>query len=168
MSDDLATAMLQRLQGHWLCEDATRAMLIMVADPGVVEVTVWRRVDQHMHLERCPARWHPPKPDASASRNARQRIGYLQVEVGTPSLGTTYDLMPAMRNGDPSTFGGFEWIPLAPDTARADVRLFPEGGASYYEAVLGYYDDTVEAEREADEWMQPLSTWLPVQSEPIA
>lgn len=147
--------------GLWLSEDGTRAMRI-TATADAVEVSVWPCGDPAaLHLDRRPAQWRPPKPDATSSRHARDRLGYLQVEVGEPGLGSTYDLMVATHNDDPSAFGGFHWRPIAADTTRDAVRLFPEGGASYYEAVLGYYDDVVEAIRDADAWMQPLSTWFP-------
>lgn len=147
--------------GFWLSEDGTRAMWI-TATGDAVEVSVWRRGDPApLYLDRRPARWRPPKPDAASSSYARDRLGYLQVEVGEPGLGSTYDLMVATRNEDPSAFGGFHWRPITADTSREEVRIFPEGGASYYEAVLGYYDDFVEAIRDADSWMQPLSTWCP-------
>lgn len=147
--------------GLWLSEDGTRAMRI-TATADAVEVSVWRRGDPAaLHLDRRPAEWRPPKPEAASSRYARERLGYLQVEVDEPGLGSTYDLMVATHNADPSTFGGFKWRPIAADTSRDEVRIFPEGGASYYEAVLGYHDDFVEAIRDADAWMQPLSTWCP-------
>lgn len=147
--------------GLWLSEDGTRAMRI-TATPDAVQVSVWRCADlAALHLDQRPAKWHPPRSDVATSANARDRLGCLQVEVGEPGLGSTYDLMIATRNMDPSAFGGFDWRPIRADTSRDDVRLFPEGGASYYEAVLGYYDDVVEAIRDADSWMQPLSTWCP-------
>ena len=156
-----STALPAVCLGLWLSEDGTRAMRI-TATPDGVRVSVWRCADRAaLHLDQRPAKWHPPKPDAATSAHARDRVGYLQVEVGHPGLGSTYDLMVTTRNLDPSTFGGFDWRPIMADTPRAEVRLFPEGGASYYEAVLGYYDDVVEAIRDADDWMQPLSTWLP-------
>ncbi len=147
--------------GDWRSEDGTRHMRI--SDPGDgPRVTVWSCSEAKIvHLDDRPAKWHPPEPTAAASPNARQRLGYLQVEVGDPGLGSTYDLMAATGSTEPTAFGGFHWRPLAPETSRSDVRLFPEGGASYFEAVLGYYDDAVEAMREADAWMQPLSTWQP-------
>ena len=147
--------------GLWLSEDGTRAMRI-TATPDPVQVSVWRCADlAALHLDQRPAKWNAPKPEAASSASARDRLGYLQVEVGEPGLGSTYDLMVATRNTAPSAFGGFDWRPITADTPRDEVRLFPEGGASYYEAVLGYYDDVVEAIREADAWMQPLSTWCP-------
>ena len=120
------------------------------------------------HLVDRPARWHPPSPAAAGSADARLRLGFLQAEVGTPGLGSTYDLMVATRNHDPAAFAGFDWRPVAAGARRDDVRLFPQGGASYIEAVLGYWDDSVEAIRDADRWMQPLSTWRPASGDEAA
>ena len=148
--------------GLWITEDGTRAMRIDRGPDGTARVSVWGRTKPPVaHLVDRPAGWHAPLDSAAGSRHARERLGYLQVEVGDPGLGSTYDLMLATRNTDPAANGGFDWGPVASDTERCDVRLFPEGGASYWEAVLGYYDDVVEAIRDADGWMQPLSTWRP-------
>lgn len=147
--------------GAWASEDGALSMHILVGPDGV-RVTVSRRGEPAVvHLDRRPATWHPPRPEAATSANARHRLGYLQVEVGQPGLGSTYDLMVGTHNEDATTFGGYTWRPVAHDTPRDRVRLFPEGGASYWEAVLGYYDDFVESIREADAWMRPLSTWCP-------
>lgn len=151
----------EALFGLWVTEDQTRAMRITRDGEGVTRVTVWRLRDQHAHLSDRPAKWHAPIASAATSSNAKERLGYLQAEVGDPGLGSTYDLMPATRNTDPAAFGGFDWKPIPEDVSREDVRLFPQGGASYMEAVLGYWDDVVEEIRDGDRWMQPLSTWLP-------
>lgn len=151
--------------GAWRSEDGSRAMHIVATtdDDGreAIAVSVWRVADGGALMTRRPGKWRAPRVGAEASAYARERLGFVQVEVGLPGLGTTYDLMVARANPEPGTRGGYQWIRLAPETARADVRLFPEAGASYYEAVLGYWDDYVETLRDADAWMQPLSTWLP-------
>jgi len=150
--------------GLWITEDGTRAMRVSRAGESF-EVSVWRRAGRALHLARRPAKWHPPLPGAAASANAKERLGYLQVEVDAPGLGSTYDLMVATRNRDGAAFGGFDWRPVPPETPRDAVRLFPQGGASYYEAVLGYHDEVVETIRAGDRWMQPLSTWRPATDE---
>lgn len=136
-------------------------MRISAAPEGGLRVSVWRRSDLAPHLVDRPASWHPPVAAAASSPNAKERIGYLQVEVGDPGLGTTYDLMVACRNADPAASGGFAWGAVPEGAARESVRMFPQGGASYFEAVLGYHDDFVEDLRAQDAWMQPLSTWRP-------
>jgi hypothetical protein len=152
--------------GLWLSEDGTRALQIAREGDAVI-VTVWRRADGLQHLALRPATWHAPDPSASASPDAKRRLGYLQVEVDTPGLGSTYDLMLACRNADPSQYGGFDWRPAPPEFPREHARLFPQGGASYYEAVLGAWDDFVEPIRSADRWMEPLSTWRPATAEEV-
>lgn len=130
-----------------------------------LQTGMWTCQPHRVHIDALPARWRPPVASAAASSWARDRVGYLEVELGAPGLGSTYALMVATRNVDPGAGGGFEWGAITSETPRADVRIFPEGGASYYEAILGYWDDFVEAIRDADSWMQPLSTWLPVEDD---
>lgn len=144
--------------GLWITEDHTRALRVDRAPDGAVRVSVWRRRDLAAHLVDRPATWHPPVASAARSADAKSRVGFLQVEVGDPGLGTTYDLMVACPAAHDS---GFAWGPLTDGVARDAVRIFPQGGASYYEAVLGAWDDVVEDLRAADAWMQPLSTWRP-------
>lgn len=151
--------------GLWVTEDGTREMRISRGTDGLARVSVWARDPHREHIADRPARWHPPVVSAASSQSARERIGYLDAELGDPGLGSTYSLMLATANEDPSACGGFVWGAVTGDTPRHAVRMFPEGGASYYEAVLGYWDDFVEAIREGDRWMQPLSTWLPVEDD---
>lgn len=122
-------------------------MRISAAPEGGLRVSVWRRSDLAPHLVDRPASWHPPKAAAASSPNAKERIGYLQVEIGDPGLGTTYDLMVACRNADPAASGGFAWGAVPEGAARESVRMFPQ--------------DFVEDLRAQDAWMQPLSTWRP-------
>lgn len=151
--------------GLWVTADGTRAMRIGGGADGLARVSVWACHPYRELAGDRPARWHPPVAGAKSSRDARQRIGYLEAELGDPGLGSTYSLMLATRNEDPSTCGGLEWGAVTDDTRRAEVRLFPEAGPSYYEAVLGYWDDFVEAIRDGDRWIEPLSTWLPVEDD---
>ncbi len=154
--------------GLWVTEDGTRMMRIGRGPDGLARVSVWSCDPFREHAGERPARWRPPVPSAGSSRSARDRIGYLEAELGEPGLGSTYVLMLATRNADPSACGGFEWGAVTGDTQRAEVRIFPEGGPSYYEAVLGYWDDFVEAIRDGDRWMEPLSTWIPVQDDALS
>lgn len=125
-------------------------------------VSVWARLRGTRFLTDAPAVWHAPKPGAEDSDRARDRLGLLQVETGAPGLGSTYDLMLATaRTGS----GKYDWVRVSEGTPRAALRLFPEGGASYWEAVLGPWDDVVETIRDADGWMQPLATWRPARGE---
>ena len=150
--------------GLWVTEDGTRAMRIAHGADGLASVTVWACNPHRPYASDCAAKWHPPVASARSSRSARERVGYLEADLGLGELGlgSTYVLMVAARNADPSACGGFDWGAVTDDTPRAEVRIFPERSAGYYEAMSGYWDDAAEALRDEDSWMQPLSTWLPV------
>jgi hypothetical protein len=139
-------------------------MRIERAPGGGVRVSVWRIDTGKMHAKDRPAKWHGPGEASHNSDNARARIGYLQVELGDPGLGSTYDLMLAKRN-EPPALRNYEWGAVAINTPRQQTRIFPQGGASYYEAVLGKWDDLVEEILDQDRWMEPLCSWLPLPDE---
>jgi hypothetical protein len=131
---------------------------------GGVRVSVWRIDTGKMHANNRPAEWHAPVEVSRNSDCARACMGYLQVELGDTGIGSTYDLMLARRNDDDAGAKD-EWVAVTSDTPRAETRIFPQGGASYYEAVLGKWDDFVEDIRDNDRWMEPLSTWFPLPDE---
>lgn len=141
-----------------------------------LEVTFWQLAGDEAHGATgprvlrggLPAAWRPPRPRAETSEWARERLGYVQVELGAPSVGMTLDLLVATANhdGEGGLHGLWRWRRLDQATSRADTRLFPELGASYHEAVLGVWDDVVAAERAENAWVHPLETWLPVDGPP--
>ncbi|MBT3219438.1 MAG: hypothetical protein HN348_10130 [Proteobacteria bacterium] len=147
------------LLGYWVAEDGCKSVLIEHGKKGWFEVTVFEGLGPATHVEDRPAEWNPCKPEASASDNARKRLDSLVAEMGQKYLGTTYRLMFARQNPDPESHGGFNWIAIDESTAIEDVRIFPQGGASYWEAVLGYYDDFVEELNSFDDWMMPLTSY---------
>ena len=147
------------LLGFWVAEDASKSLRVAREGEGELRVSVWRGLGPEAHIEARPTRWHPPSLAHAESANARRRLGYLQVELGAPGLGTTYDLLVGWPSPAET---GYQWIAAPPDAERADLRLFPEGGASFHEAVLGVWDDFVEDEREREQgWLEPLSTYRP-------
>jgi hypothetical protein len=142
-------------------------MLIERGSDGGVRVSVWSIDTGKMHAKERPGEWRAPVdalPNGHDSHSARVRIGYLQVELGDTGIGSTYDLMLAKRNDDDAG-AHYEWGAVTSDTPRAKTRIFPQGSASYYEAVLGKWDDFVEDIRDDDRWMEPLSTWFPFPDE---
>ncbi|MBT3218463.1 MAG: hypothetical protein HN348_05180 [Proteobacteria bacterium] len=126
---------------------------------GWFKVTVFEGLGPATHVVARPAEWHPCQPEAAASDNARKRLDALVAEMGEKYLGTTYRLMFARSNRDPKSHGGFNWIAIEDSTPIEDVRILPEGGASYWEAVLGAYDDFVEELNSFDDWMMPLTSY---------
>lgn len=144
------------LLGVWASEDGTKTLTIT---PVGEHAHVVVRTPAGEILFEKEATWTPAKDGADQSPSARDRLGYVRLETGDKGLGNTYDLMPG-RN---TTEGKLQWIRLAVDTPRADVRLFPEVGASFFEAVLGMYDDFVEEQTEAEtSWAGEISTYLPI------
>lgn len=149
----------------WVAEDRSKSVRIDRSGDGNLCVTLWRGLAESVLAENLPAEWHPREPDAAMSMSARRRLDYLCVELGQPGVGATYDLMFATENNDPAAFGGFRWRPVDTAADIQGVRLFPELGASFYEAVLGFWDDFIEAQRQADSWVEPLSTYRPATEE---
>lgn len=144
------------LLGAWASEDGTKVLTISSVDD---EAHVLVRAPDKRVLFEKKASWTPPKDGAEQSPSARERLGYLRVETGDEGLGNTYDLMPGRETSE----GKLQWVRLKPDTAQANVRLFPDVGASFYEAVLGMYDDFVEEQTGAEtSWVGELSTYLPL------
>jgi hypothetical protein len=147
------------LLGAWTCTEGRLSLVIERRTPDAIVVTVWLGLGERVLVAARPARYRPRDPDAGSSSSASARLDRLEVELGDVNLGPTYTLLIAGSNDDPSAWGGFAARPLLPKDAPEDVSLFPEAGASYYEAVLGYYDDVAEAEREAYSWRYPLGQY---------
>lgn len=142
------------LLGVWASEDGTKTLAIS----GVEEAQVVVRGPDEAVLFTKKATWTQPKDGAEQSPSARERLGYLRLETGDEGLGNTYDLMP----GRETSGGKLKWVRLRPDTKRENVRLFPEVGASFYEAVG--VDDFAEEQTETETWwVGELSTYLPRQ-----
>ena len=143
----------------WIAEDESKSLRIAAVEEEL-RVTVWKGLGPETHIVDRPAHWKPPDPKRAADSFGRARLGFVQVELGDPGQGTTYDLMLGWPNSDPDAFGGYQWIAAPPDAKLDDLRLFPEGGASFYEAVLGIWDEYVEEMNEAERgWIEPLSTY---------
>ena len=150
---------VRRLLGFWVAEDESKSLQILL-DEGALRVTVWRGLGPELHIEAHAAKWHPPDPERSADRSARARLGYVQVELGEEGHGTTYNLMVGWPNRDPERCGGYQWIAAPPEASADELRLFPEGGPSFFEAVLGVWDEYVEEMNEQERgWIEPLSTY---------
>lgn len=147
------------LLGAWTCTEGRLSLVIARPKPDAITVTVWLGLGERVLADARPARYRPRDPAAGSSPNASARLDRLEVELGDVNLGPTYTLLIAGPNDDPSAWGGFAARPLLPTDAPEDVSLFPEAGASYYEAVLGYYDDVAEAEREVHSWRHPLGCY---------
>lgn len=161
------------LEGRWAAIDgrpqgatpsggAGKTGLILelrVVGPAAAVIDVWGWKGGPVLTRDRPACWHPRTPGEEASRSARQRLDTLVVELEEPGLGPTWDLFVGARVADTSETGGLEWGPLRPDSPVEDVRLFSQVGASFYEAVLGWYDVHVKEERERHAWAQAPATF---------
>jgi hypothetical protein len=90
---------------------------------------------------------------------AQTRLDKLEVELGTPGLGTTLRLMFAVENTDAEK-SPHQWLYVPDDADPAQVRMHPEQGGSYYEAVLGPWDDFVEnLDEDEGGWLRPYSVY---------
>jgi hypothetical protein len=142
----------------WVAVDGT-GWLRIAHDGAQLRVTVAR--SGVMQASQRPTTWHPRTPGEEASESALKRLDWLSAELGAPNLGPTYRLYVAAENTDTGRYGGKQWRPVLPDDPIEGIRLFPEPGASFYEAVLGAWDDYVEDINAGIAWVYPLSTWRP-------
>ncbi len=157
MTTDAPTTRFARLLDTlWVDEGGLRSLWIEGGTDGP-RVSVWRGLGSARLLTRCPGRWHPHREPGSAV--ARRRLDVLQVEAGDVGLGSTYDLMLARENRDPAAFDGMRYVTADDETPLDDLRLFPEVGGSFYDAVLGADDPFAEDERDTLGWAQPYRTY---------
>lgn len=156
------------LLGLWIAEDATKTLLVSRDATGETRVTVWRGLGEEVLASERPACFRAPAVGAERSASALARLGVLSVELGEVGAGTTYDLMFAAERG-PNDPADFAWRAVRATDVRDRVRVFPQGGASFLEAVLGAWDEAVEAEREREQaWLEPLSTYRPATTDEAA
>lgn len=150
----------------WVAEDRGKSFQAARGAAGDVTLTLWRGFGPEPLLACRPVSWSPRRREGSEI--ARERLDVLQAEIGAPGLGPTYDLLIARANDDERRHGGFQWVGRDAATPLADLRAFPELGASFYEAVLGAFDDAIEREREDTAWAMPYSTFCPANAQQVA
>ncbi len=147
------------LLGLYVAEDETKTMKVeRAADDAEYpfRVSVWRGLGEAVHVSARPARWTPPNLEKS-QKLASHRCGMLEAELGDRGLGCTYRLYFTAPGPEPKTF---DWCAVLSTTTPAEVRVFPESRGSFYDAVLGHYDDFAEELRDAEtHWVGPLSTY---------
>jgi hypothetical protein len=147
---------------RWVAEDESKTLEIRCDEKARLRVTIWKGRGGELLRADLPARWHDANPTAEASADARWRLGYLCVELGMGGLGTTYDLFFAAEQDDENAPGGFRWRAVRSGDPIEAVRVFPQGGASWFEYAMGWWDDKVQEMNEAEQgWIEPLSTYLP-------
>jgi hypothetical protein len=146
----------------WVARDGRLAVGIRPADGTHKDdarypyrVTVYRGLTAWTHADDCSAQWYPRDRKATSSTNASERLDRLVVELGAPVLGQSYTLMFARQNTNADNYGGLNWVPVHARTPVTKVEVFPELGASYMEAVLGYHDDIVQDQYQGSRWTQP-------------
>lgn len=95
-----------------------------------LEVEVGRPSTREPLLSAAPARFRP-REDEDA-REARRRLDRVEVELGIPDVGETWQLMFTRPTDDRSRWNGFDWVALRPDTPPEEVAVFPEHGGTPY------------------------------------
>ena len=140
--------------GRWSGDDGRLIFEITADEPPMVSA---HGRDGREYLSPRPAKFRAAT--AHDGQQASARLDNLVVELGTPNLGSTLQLLFAVEN-DGSSPIPFQWLHV-PDTAAADdVRLHLDQGGSYYEAVLGPWDDFVESLHSAEgDWLRPWAVY---------
>lgn len=128
----------EQLLGLWIAEDKSKALVVW-AEGGGLKVNVFRGLGPQTHVTGRPAK--------------RQPDGSALTELGEPGMGTTYTLRLVVRGED----GHLRRA--NPDDDADSVRVLGEHGASFYEAVMGPWDDFVEDLNAADAWAMPATLY---------
>ncbi len=144
----------------WAAEDGSKQLTIWRDTTREILVTVTAADGTTLASER-PTKWIPRTLDGEKPALGAHRLDKLVVELGDPGLGVTYDFYFAVESTDQDDGGGYQWRPVAASDPVGAVCLHPEGGASFWEAVLGPWDDRVEEEWEAVSWIEPLVPYRP-------
>jgi len=100
-------------------------------------------------LLEAPARWLPREDEEA--REAGRRLDRLQVELGVPGMGETYNLMFSRPTDDRQRWHGYDWVALRPETPPEEIAVFPEHGGTPFGP-----DDWDWQEG----WWYPYSTFL--------
>lgn len=141
--------------GLWIAEDRSKALDVRLNDRNLLVVDIGRGLGRRDIGRMLVTNWHAKKPGHEASRVPGWRLDRLVVEAGRPGLDRTYELLVARPNRDPSAYGGLPWVCAGPSTPREDIRLFPQTGASFLDAVSYQEDEGFIP------WAEPLSTYRP-------
>lgn len=120
--------------GLWMAEDGSK-MLSLWQDSAGIWLNVFAGLGPRSHVSGRPV---------TIVAEAK-----LRAELGEPGMGTTYELSAVVAGEDG------RWRPATPQDSAAAVRLLGAHGASFYEAVLGAWDDFVEDINAGDAWAMP-------------
>ena len=126
------------LLGLWFAEDRSKTLVVWAEGDGL-KVNVFRGLGPQTHATGRPAK--------------RQPDGSALTELGEPGMGTTYTLRLVARDA------AGHLRAATPDDDADSVRVLGEHGASFYEAVMGPWDDFVEALNDADAWAMPSTLY---------
>jgi hypothetical protein len=109
-------------------------------DPdGTPRVTAWE-VEGRLHLQEAEGTWNRhSKPD---SAHAPTRLDHLQVELGTPSIGSTLQVLFCVQNTGRTP--DFQWVTAPHDIERAQLRIHLDQGGSFYRVAMDPWDDALQ------------------------
>ncbi len=139
------------LAGGWAAEDGSKALLVEIASTAIL-VSLYQKKAGEMLIRRRRALWNAPKKSARYD-TLRNRVGFLQVELGDPGLGSTYDLFFVVLSAGER----YRYAPISEATRTDEIYVLPRFGASFFDAAVGGDDDDAEEMRlEEQAGLRPL------------
>ena len=145
--------------GLWIAEDGKAAFIEHIED-GTLRVTVTPALGQPpfpatdysqagARTWRLLARWTPRTPGARFG----DRLDQISAEADLEGLGRTYLLLFAVENHDPEQNWGMMWAPVPEGTPLADIRIVPDTGPGFIDAMVWEEDEGVIP------WAEPFTPY---------
>ena len=120
---------------RFVSEDGKLYFVVRRADPSAptwprfpLAVEVGRPDGSGRLLDSAPARWLPREDEEA--QEASRRLDRVEVELGIPCMGETYQLIFTRPTDDRQRWHGYDQVALRPDTRLEEIAVFPEHGGT--------------------------------------
>lgn len=135
--------------GLWVAKDRKAVYIERVE--GTILVSVSSSIKAPYYPD-CNSPYFSSPEAMPAKWIEKHRLPYLMAEGDrdSPGMGRTYLLHFAVRNENPTLYDGFHWRPPGEDDPIARIRIVPDTGAGFIDAVT-YQEDEGEIP-----WAEPF------------